>query len=347
MAGPSRRTFLTGLTAMALGTLLAACGDDDAAPTAGTPSASGGTALPATIEHKYGRTAISKAPSRVVSVGLVEQDALLALGIVPVATSKWFGEAPGMVFPWATDALGDAEPPTVLDPTNGIPVEKVAALQPDLIIGIYSGMTEQEYQLLSKIAPTVAQSAEYVDYGSPWDVTTLTIGTAVGKPDEAKRLVDEVKARIETEAKAHPEFAGRQAAVVTPYEGIWIYGPQDPRGRLLEQLGFEFPTALQKDDADEFGWSISAERTTDLDALDVVVWLDLEAAEATTGGLWERTTAYQEGRYFDISDVSGPYYVAHSMVTPLSIPYVLDRYVPQLAAAVDGDPATEPPAVTT
>ena len=33
-------------------------------------------------------------------------------------------------------------------------------------------------------------------------------------------------------------------------------------------------------------------------------------------------------------------------MTPLSIPYLLDRYVPQLAAAADGDAKTEPPAVT-
>ena len=37
--------------------------------------------------------------------------------------------------------------------------------------------------------------------------------------------------------------------------------------------------------------------------------------------------------------------MAHSFVTPLSIPYVLERYVPQLAAAVDADPSTVPPVV--
>ncbi len=33
-------------------------------------------------------------------------------------------------------------------------------------------------------------------------------------------------------------------------------------------------------------------------------------------------------------------------MSPLAIPYVLERYVPQLAAAVDADPDTEVPAVT-
>ena len=38
------------------------------------------------------------------------------------------------------------------------------------------------------------------------------------------------------------------------------------------------------------------------------------------------------------------YDAAFNMVTPLSLPYVLDRYVPQLRAAADGDPATKVPA---
>lgn len=94
----------------------------------------------------------------------------------------------------------------------------------------------------------------------------------------------------------------------------------------------------------DFGWSISAERASDLADLGAVVWLDYSDIDAGMKGVFEKTTAFSEGRHFDITD--GAYYVGHSMVTPLSIPYVLDRYVPQLAAAADGDPATKPPAAT-
>jgi iron complex transport system substrate-binding protein len=344
----TRRRFLAGLSVLAVAPVLAACGSDSEtasqAPT-GASDAPEEAAFPATITHKFGETTIETAPQRVVCVGLLEQDALLALGVVPVATTKWFGDAPGAIFPWATDKLGDADLPTVLDSTNGIDVEKVASLAPDLIIGQYAGITQKEYDLLSKIAPTVAQSGEYVDYGMPWDESTVNIGTAIGKPKAAQQLVDDVNARIRKEADAHPEFAGNQAAVVTPYEGLWVYGPQDPRSRMLGQLGFEFPSAIEDKGADEFGYSLSAERTADLDGLDVVVWLDVASADKGMSELWEKTTAYAEGRWFDISDADGAYYVAQSMVTPLSIPYTLDRYVPQLAAAVDGDPRTKPPVV--
>jgi iron complex transport system substrate-binding protein len=342
-ARPSRRQMLAGLSALALTPVLVACGDDDNASAGSTPAAqeSEQGAFPVTIAHKYGETTLTKAPTRVICVGLTEQDALLALGIVPVAVTKWFGDAPGYIFPWAVDKLGDAELPEVLEDTNGVQVERIAALQPDLIIGQYAGLTEKDYELLSKIAPTVAQP-EGVDYRVGWDLAALNIAKAVGRPDEMQTIIDGVRQQIAAAAAAHPEFQGRTALCVTPYEGLFVYGSGDPRTQLLEDLGFVFPGALFNLEEGEFGESLSAERTADLDQVDLTVWLDLEA-EPAVKKVFDQTTRAAQGRWLDISEGDGDYYVAQSFVTPLSIPYLLERYVPQLAAAVDGDPSTVPP----
>jgi iron complex transport system substrate-binding protein len=348
---PTRRRFLAGLSVLAVAPVLAACGSDG--ESSGTPSGSGSgaapeeAAFPVTIKHKYGETTIEKAPQRVVCLGLTDQDALMALGVVPVGVTYWFGDKDLQgVYPWAQDYLGDAELPTVLTDTNGVEIEKVAALAPDLIIGQYSGLTEQDYKKLSAMGvPVVAQNGDYADYGTPWDEAALTLGTAIGKPKAAQELIDSVTKRIADEAAAHPEFQGQTAATITPYEGLFLYGPEDPRSRMLIDLGFDLPALITDADDSEFGVSLSAERTADLEDIGVAVCIDLDA-DKQVKGIFEGTTAYDEGRWFNISDADGSYYVAHSFVTPLSIPYLLDRYVPQLAAAVDGDPKTEPPVVT-
>jgi iron complex transport system substrate-binding protein len=349
---PTRRRLFAASIALAVAPALAACGEDSDEPSGSTGSDTSTSseveegAFPVTIEHKFGSTEITEAPERVVVVGLTDQDALLALGVVPVGITYWYGDKSlGGINPWAKDALGDAEPPVLLDNTNGIDVEAIAALAPDLIIGQYAGVTQKEYDLLSQLAPVVAQPGDYADYGVPWEEATVTIGQAVGQPEAAQELVDEVTAGIEEHAAANPEFAGKSAVVVTPYEGLFVYGPEDPRSRILGQLGFEFPEALVAS-GDEFGASLSSERTSDLDAVDVTVWLGLTKDEAVSG-VYEQTSAFKDGRFVDIDDtVTENYAVAHSFVSPLSIPYVLERFVPQLAAAADGDPATAVPAVT-
>jgi iron complex transport system substrate-binding protein len=346
----SRRRFLAGLSVLAVAPVLAACGSDSGSsgsPSGGSSAAAEESAFPVTITHKYGETTIESAPKRVVCVGLTEQDTLMALGIVPVGITYWFGdkELQG-VYPWAQEYLGDADLPTVLDSTNGVDIEAVAALAPDLIIGQYTGLTEQEYKKLSAMGvPVVAQSADYADYGMPWDEMTLNIGAAVGQPKAAQALIDGVTERIADEAAAHPEFQGQTAAVITPYEGLFLYGPEDPRSRMLQDLGFDLHSVITDADDSEFGISLSAERTTDLGDAGVAVWIDLQA-DKQVAGLFEGTPAYAEGRWVDVTEADGSYYVSHSFVTPLSIPYLLDRYVPQLAAAADGDPKTEPPAVS-
>ena len=329
------RSLVGGLLAGLL--LVAACGGDADAPEDGGGATAGDSdAFPVTIEHRFGETTLDAPPERVVTVGLTDQDALLALGIVPVATTFWFGEHEGNIFPWAQDALGAAEPPEELETEQEF--EAVAALQPDLILAVYSGISQKNYDLYSEIAPVVAAPEGYVDYGTPWQEATNVIGTAVGRQEEAEALVAEVQQQVAAAREEHPEFEGKEAVTLTPYEGIFVYGPQDPRGRFLTDLGFSFPEGVLAELPEEFGGSISPERA-DLIDLDALVWLDdgdpIDEAVPTYPDL----AVAREGRDV-LLQPDDPAYDATSFVTVLSVPFLLDELVPRLAAAVDGDPGT-------
>ena len=56
--------------------------------------------------------------------------------------------------------------------------------------------------------------------------------------------------------------------MATPYEGVWVYGPEDVRGRFLTDLGFELPGDLAEVTGAEFGGNLSDEHP---DLLDVDV----------------------------------------------------------------------------
>jgi len=174
----TRRRFLIGGTSLAA--LLAGCGD-----TATPPPATGADSgpFPVTIEHQFGSTEITRRPERVVVVGVNEQDALLALGVVPVGTTGYRDDPPpGMIYPWATDKLGDGPTPEIIPRADPFNFEGVAAQHPDLIVGLYSGMTQGDYKTFNKIAPTLAHPKEYPDFGMPWQEITRTVGQALGKP---------------------------------------------------------------------------------------------------------------------------------------------------------------------
>lgn len=327
---------------------------DSSAPpvtAAGTDAVPVADEFPLTIEHKYGSTEVAEVPERIVVVGLLEQDPLLALGVVPVATTEWFGEFDGALWPWAreaAEALGaDPADITVLDGTDGVNIEEVAAQDPDLIVGLYSGLTEQDYEKLSGIAPTVAQPADYNDWGIPWDELTLTLGRIVGRTEQAEALVAAVEAGFAAAREAHPEFAGASGAVATPYEGVFVYGPQDVRGRFLGDLGIEMPAELAEQLGEEFGGQLSLERVDLLD-LDVVIWLDVPAPtidlDSTEYGAYGALAVHQEGReVFLDSEAEDALGGAMSFVTVLSLPYLLDAVVPMLALAIDGDAVTTVP----
>ena len=343
-----RRIVLTTLSALCIATAAgtgASAATDTTVPDSSGPPASGDEATyPITIAHKYGETTVEEFPERIAVVGLLEQDALIGLGVVPVATTEWFGEHAGAVWPWAADeleALG-AEPPVVLGGSAEINFESVAAQSPDLILALYSGLTEQDYELLSDIAPTVAQPSEYIDYGIPWDELTLTVGQIVGKSDEAAALVADVEAQFAAASEAHPEFVGATSVMATPYEGVWVYGPEDVRGRFLTDLGFELPADLAEITGAEFGGDLSDEHLDLLD-VDVVVWLDADGLADQAPGNYTSLAVHQEGREVFVDSFNSTLGGATSFVTVLSLPYLIEGLTPMLAAAIDGDTETSVP----
>ncbi|WP_151475975.1 iron-siderophore ABC transporter substrate-binding protein [Streptomyces albicerus] len=346
MLGSSRGARLVAALASALllFTTAAACGSEDDSEAGSDKSAAANGAFPVTIAHKYGNTTVKSEPKRIVTVGLTDQDAVLALGKVPVGTTEWLGGYQGAIGPWAADKLGSAKAPTVLKDTGtGPQTEKIAALRPDLILAVYGGLTKDQYTTLSKFAPVVAQPKEYNDFGVPWQRQTEIIGTALGQETEAKDLVKGVEADFATAAEDNPKFAGADAVMATPYEGIFVFGSQDPRSRVLTDLGFELPTDLDKVIGDEFGANISKERT-DLLNTDAIVWIVSDPAKDEAklhkNALYNDLDVAKQAREVFVKE-SSDYGNSVSFVSVLSLPYMLDRLVPQLAAAVDGDTATK------
>lgn len=336
-------------TVLALLVALTACGsgdDDSSGPDSGKAAAESG-AFPVTLKHKYGSTTVKSEPKRIVTVGLTDQDSVLALGKVPVGTTEWLGGYKGAIGPWASGKQGKAETPTVLKDTGtGPQTEKIAALRPDLILAVYGGLTESQYKTLSKFAPVVAQPGKYNDFGVPWQEQTGIIGKALGQETKAKKLVGDVEADFTSAKEKHPDFARASAVMATPHDGIFAFGSQDPRSRVLTGLGFSLPPDLEKVVGDEFGAALSKERT-DLVDTDALVWLAADPAK-------DEAKLHKDPLYGDLNvakqsrDVyigeSSDYGNSVSFVTVLSLPYMLERLVPQLAAAVDGDPATKVPA---
>jgi iron complex transport system substrate-binding protein len=302
-------------------------------------------AFPVTIEHKYGTTTIPSQPQRVIALGYNDQDPILALGVQPVGVRYWFGEPENGVWPWAQTALGAAVPEVLNMPFGELNLEAIAALQPDLIIAVSAGITAEEYQVLSQIAPTLAQSAAYVDFGVPWQEQTRVIGQALGATAQAEELVAATEARFAALKEQYPAFNGATAVIAAPAsDGQFFFsGLQHERQRVLTTLGFVLPEELATIAGEAFYGTISGERLPLFDT-DLLIWTasTAERAQIEANPIYQQLNVVKEGRviWLDTTgegELVGPALVYSSV---LSLPIVFDELVPQLAIAVDGDPAT-------
>lgn len=333
----SRRRLLLGAGAVGL---LTACGGPSGTTPAAAPAPRGGP-FPITVVHKAGTTVIPAAPQRVVTVGYSDQDPVLAVGVRPVGVTDWYGDYPHATWPWAQDELGDAAPEVLARGAfTGTPdhqYEAIAALAPDLIIGLYTSMTPDEYERLSQIAPTVGPPADHPEWGAPWQAYTRLAGEALGRSEEAEAAITGIEEQLAAAAAAHPEFAGRTVVVAEREEpGItFIRSPNDQRSQLLTALGFVIPPEIGELSGEMDGARISDEEMGLLDR-DVLLWntgYDPSVRpEVESAPLYAQLGVVQAGRSVFVDDplVSA----AWTWGTVLSLPTVIDELTEQLAAAL-------------
>ncbi|WP_449279868.1 iron-siderophore ABC transporter substrate-binding protein [Leucobacter sp. GX0328] len=317
-----------------------ACSSTGAAEPAG---GDGGAGFPITIEHALGSTTISQKPERVATVAWSNHEVPLALGIVPVGMSKatWGDDDGDGVLPWVEQKLDElgAETPVLFDETDGIDFEAVAETEPDVILAAYSGLSSEEYETLSKIAPVVAYPE------TPWatsleDMIALN-SEALGLADEGAALTAELRSTTEQALAEHTELSGTKAlfAFMNPSDlsKIGFYTVHDTRPGFLADLGLPQPDAVERETAgtDEFYIEYSsdlADRFSDVDVFVTYGDADGDLVEQLQADpLISQIPAVAQGRIAILEDDTP--LAASANPSPLSIGWGIGEYFAVLAQA--------------
>jgi len=340
-----RRSLLPTLAlGAAAATVLAGCAsgsDTETATDAGDSASSAG--FPIEIDNAFGTTVIESQPENVAAIAWGNQDVALALGVAPVGMPfiTYADDNGDGILPWVQDALDElgAETPVLYDEVDGVNFEQVADTAPDVILAANSGVTEEDYETLTEIAPTVSYP------GSPWIISwrdsTTTNGAALGLEDEADDLIAETESVIEDAITANPELEGKSFAYIyldpSDTSAAAVYLPGDTRIEFVKELGLvasDGVTELAEQNEGQFYASLTSENLDMLADADIIVnygsadTLAAMQADPLIGSL----PAVQRGSVV-IIDNADPLAAAFTTPTVLSIPWGIDEYMSLLSDA--------------
>jgi iron complex transport system substrate-binding protein len=301
------------------------------------------TQYPITIKHAFGETVIESKPERVATISWANQDVPLALGVVPAGISEAnYGvtDSSGLL-PWTKEKFTElgVENPVLFKDTDGLDYEAISDADPDVILAAYSGITQEEYDLLSQIAPVVAYPT--AAWQTFWRDQIIMDATGMGMKTEGEELVSNLEQLITEKTSAYPQIKGKTAAFFyfNPADlgKFYVYLPTDPRAAYLGDLGMAVPGSVTKlaDGAESFAVELSAENVDILADVDIIVAYGddalLKALQADS--LVGTIPAVKRGSVALIAD--GTPLAASGTPSALSIPATIDEYLGILGEAAD------------
>ena len=215
---------------------------------------------------------------------------------------------------------------------DGIKVDQIAGLKPDLIVAINAGLDQDTYTKLSAIAPTIAQSGQTAFF-EQWKDQASAIGQAVFKFDDMTKLVADVDAKFTDAGKNNQQFNGKKIVLVsaTTYQDQYDVTPPGWRTEFLTQMGFTTPDGLDAFVKDDRAQVPKDKLASVLDAADVVVWKtqsDEEQAALVADPVFAALKSTKTNRnVFTGKDLAG----ALAFTSVLSYPVVAEQLPPMIS----------------
>lgn len=286
------------------------------------------------IQHAMGETAVSANPQRIVVLDGPILDAALVVGVTPVGAVTAFADAPF--------------PPYLGDTTEGIAnvgqisepdLEKIVALQPDLILGS-TFRHEEIYDQLSRIGPTVFSGI----VGVNWKDDFLLYTDAMNKQAEAEQVVADYDARVaEFTAATDGERENWRVSVIRfRADDTRIYFNTSFVGTILQDLDIPRPESQDTGTEEERFTAISRERIREADGTHIFASSygdpsESQLAEYMNDPLWQTLEAVKNGKVYWVDDdywMVGIGYIAANLVVDDLFAYL-----------AEGAPGTPVPAV--
>ncbi|MET0326736.1 MAG: ABC transporter substrate-binding protein, partial [Ilumatobacteraceae bacterium] len=293
----------TVLVTIALGAAVAACADDESAPTASAPlvatsdAATAGPApstapltvvptteagaaptteadappttpapavFPRTVEHAMGTTEIPAAPQRVVTLDMSFVDAALALDS-PIVGYTRYQDPDGSLPAYFGDALTTlAADATYMGDLLEPNIEAIAAAQPDLIL-TSKVRHEAIYDQLSAIAPTIMSESA----GAGWKDNIRLTASVLGKEATAEEVIVAYETRAAAVGAAVNEAADNPTISVVRFAALdkfRLYQRASFSGVVLDDAGLARPANQQSTEPATFITEVSFEELAEADA---------------------------------------------------------------------------------
>ena len=262
------------------------------------------------IKHAFGETEIPMNPTRIIVWGYATIEAVVAHGMQPIGVPNGVvGNLPHLAL--------DEEVVTAIGNPGQLNLEKIAVLQPDLIL-TSKNRVRDAYSLLAQIAPTVVFD---IDNNAEWKELTRLCGEALGKPAETEKLSAAYEAKLR---KVRAQFSQTgeqpQISIVSVFPGlIGALGTETFAGNVLADAGLSRSPSQSQAQGPQ---NISLESLELLDGdvmflmklqgdTDIATQVQTEIDRMRAHPLWSRLKAVQTNQVYEV----GPHWAIGSYIS--------------------------------